>query len=54
MNIFYLKKGSSLGLWFGLSVFGLTDLGIAIINYIKSTFDCSGVKNQKKVTNYQN
>ena len=34
---FLIDIGSSLGLWFGLSVFGLTDLGILIFQYIKKS-----------------
>ena len=32
---FLIDMGSSLGLWFGLSVFGITDLGIMAAQYIK-------------------
>ena len=34
---FLIDIGSSLGLWFGVSVFGLTDIGILVINFIKRT-----------------
>jgi hypothetical protein len=33
---FLIDMGSSLGLWFGLSVFGITDLGIAAFHWAKS------------------
>ena len=33
---FLIDVGSSLGLWFGLSVLGLTDLGILIFNFFKN------------------
>ena len=39
---FLIDVGSSMGLWFGMSVFGLTDLGIQIFY---------GIKNLKKKTN---
>ena len=32
---FLIDLGSSLGLWFGLSVFGITDLGIAALHLLK-------------------
>ena len=32
---FLIDMGSSLGLWFGLSVFGITDLGITALQWIK-------------------
>ena len=32
---FLIDMGSSLGLWFGLSVFGLTDLGIVAFQWIR-------------------
>ena len=32
---FLIDMGSSLGLWFGLSVFGITDLGIMALQYIQ-------------------
>ena len=32
---FLIDLGSSLGLWFGLSVFGITDLGIAALQLVK-------------------
>ena len=32
---FLIDMGSSLGLWFGLSVFGITDLGISATQYMK-------------------
>ena len=32
---FLVDMGSSLGLWFGLSVFGITDLGIIALQYVK-------------------
>ena len=32
---FLIDLGSSLGLWFGLSVFGITDLGIAALQFVK-------------------
>ena len=34
---FLVDMGSSLGLWFGLSVFGITDLGIMAFQWIKNT-----------------
>jgi hypothetical protein len=34
---FLIDMGSSLGLWFGLSVFGITDLGIKVFQWIKNT-----------------
>ena len=33
---FLIDLGSSLGLWFGLSVFGITDLGIMAFNWAKT------------------
>ena len=33
---FLIDMGSSLGLWFGLSVFGITDMGIFIVNVLWS------------------
>ena len=33
---FLIDVGSSLGLWFGVSVFGLTDLGIQTFNFLKN------------------
>jgi hypothetical protein len=33
---FLIDMGSSVGFWFGLSVFGLIDLGIATLNWFKS------------------
>ena len=33
---FLIDFGSSLGLWFGLSVIGLMDLGVLIVNFFKS------------------
>ena len=33
---FLIDVGSSLGLWFGLSVLGLTDLSIIIFNFFKN------------------
>jgi hypothetical protein len=32
---FLIDMGSSLGLWFGLSVFGITDLGIMALQWVK-------------------
>ena len=32
---FLIDMGSSLGLWFGLSVFGITDLGITALQWVK-------------------
>ena len=32
---FLIDLGSSLGLWFGLSVFGITDLGMTAYQWIK-------------------
>jgi hypothetical protein len=34
---FLIDMGSSLGLWFGLSVFGITDLGITAFQWIKNS-----------------
>ena len=34
-SAFLVDMGSSLGLWFGLSVFGITDLGIIALQYVK-------------------
>ena len=34
-SFFLIDMGSSLGLWFGLSVFGLTDLCILVVNIIR-------------------
>ena len=34
---FLIDMGSSLGLWFGLSVFGITDLGITAFQWVKNT-----------------
>ena len=31
---FLIDMGSSMGFWFGLSVFGLADLGISIIDWV--------------------
>ena len=33
---FLIDIGSSLGLWFGLSVFGITDLGIMVIQWAEN------------------
>jgi hypothetical protein len=33
---FLIDIGSSLGLWFGLSVFGITDLGIMTFQWVKN------------------
>ena len=33
---FLIDMGSSLGLWFGLSVFGITDLGIMVIQWAEN------------------
>ena len=33
---FLIDMGSSLGLWFGLSVFGITDLGITTFQWVKN------------------
>ena len=32
---FLIDMGSNLGLWFGLSVFGITDLGITAFQWVK-------------------
>ena len=32
---FLIDMGSSLGLWFGLSVFGITDVGIMAFQWVK-------------------
>ena len=32
---FLIDMGSSLGLWFGLSVFGITDLGIMALQWVE-------------------
>ena len=34
---FLIDMGSSLGLWFGLSVFGITDLGVVILGTFSDT-----------------
>ena len=34
---FLIDIGSSLGLWFGLSVFGITDLGITAFQWVKNS-----------------
>ena len=33
---FLIDIGSSLGLWFGLSVFGISDLGISAFQWVKN------------------
>ena len=43
---FLIDMGSSLGLWFGLSVFGITDMGIFIVNVLWS-------KNVKEKANHR-
>lgn len=41
---FLIDIGSSLGLWFGLSIFGLTDLGIDIFMMIKKLHSAQKLK----------
>ena len=42
INNFLIDMGSSMGFWFGLSVFGLTDLSITTIEWL------SGLKEKAK------
>ena len=44
---FLVDMGSSLGLWFGLSVFGITDLGIIALQYVKKLWISISKKNSQ-------
>ena len=46
-STFLIDMGSSLGLWFGLSVFGITDLGITAFQWVKNT-------NQRVIKKFMN
>ena len=35
---FLIDVGSSLGLWLGLSVFGITDLGVDLVLYVRKFY----------------
>ena len=46
---FLIDVGSSLGLWLGLSVFGITDLGVDLVLYVRKFYIDRFKKNARKI-----